>query len=36
MKTNKEALIAEILAYKAARSVGGTHCSNCGHCTSTL
>ncbi len=36
MKINKEALISQILAEKSANPVGGTHCSNCGHCTSTL
>ena len=42
METNKkEALIAEILADKAANPVGsthcgGTHCDGGGHCTSTL
>lgn len=36
MKTNKEVLINQILADKAQRAVGGSHCSNCGHCTNTL
>ena len=36
MKPKKEVLIAQILADKAGQPVGGTHCSNCGHCTSTL
>lgn len=36
MKTNKEALIAQILVSKAANPVGGTHCGGGGHCTSTL
>jgi len=29
----KAALVAAIIALKA---VGGTHCSNCGHCKATL
>lgn len=36
MNTSKQALIAQILEEKATKTVGGTHCSNCGHCTSTL
>ena len=36
MNTQKEALIAKIMADKAARTIGGTHCSNCGHCKHTL
>jgi hypothetical protein len=36
MKINKEALISQILAEKSANPVGGAHCSNCGHCSSTL
>ncbi|MBT29181.1 MAG: hypothetical protein CMO01_05925 [Thalassobius sp.] len=35
MQTNKEVLLAQILEEKS-KTVGGTHCSNCGHCTSTL
>lgn len=30
---NKAVLVAAILASK---TVGGTHCSNCGHCKATL
>lgn len=29
----KEALISAIVA---ERALGGTHCSNCGHCKATL
>jgi hypothetical protein len=36
MQIKKEALISQILAEKSANPVGGTHCSNCGHCSSTL
>ncbi len=35
METKKEALIAQILAEKAA-SVSGTHCCGGTHCCSTL
>lgn len=40
MKTNKEALIAEILAEKSANeksaNVSGTHCCGGVHCCATL
>ncbi len=36
MQIKKEALISQILAEKLANPVGGTHCSNCGHCSHTL
>ena len=34
--TNRETLIASILASKAMAPAGTTHCSNCGHCTASL
>ena len=34
--SNREALIANLLSLKAMAPAGGTHCSNCGHCTATL
>jgi len=36
MKTSKEALIAQILAEKAAQAVSGTHCCGGTHCCVTL
>lgn len=36
MKIEKEDLISQILAEKSKNPVGSTHCSNCGHCSSTL
>ena len=36
MKTDKEALIDQVLSERAANPVGGTHCSGGGHCTVTL
>ncbi len=36
MKIHKESLISQILEEKLANPIGGTHCSNCGHCHNTL
>jgi hypothetical protein len=33
-QSKREALIASILASKA--SIGGSHCSRCGHCIATV
>lgn len=34
--STKKSMISEILAERAKQVGGSTHCSNCGHCTSTL
>ncbi len=36
MLIKKEVLISQILAEKSNNAAGGSHCSNCGHCSSTL